>query len=91
MIYFEERDSRSWTTTSTKDIGPGSYNNGNYQNKECHNHGAVPFGVCGDRFKSELAMKFEALPGPGHYKEFQLPQKKKSISVSFINLIFVVY
>ncbi|CAI2362223.1 unnamed protein product [Moneuplotes crassus] len=80
MIYFEERDSRTWTSNATKDVGPGTYNNSVVGAKECHNHGAVPFGVCGERFKSELAMKFEALPGPGHYKEFQIPKKKQSVS-----------
>jgi hypothetical protein len=83
MIYFEQRDSKLWTSSSTKNIGPGSYNNGGYSNKESHNHGTVPFGIHGDRFKSELAMKFEALPGPGQYIEYELPKRKKN-SVSII-------
>ena len=28
MIYFEKRDSKVWTSSSTKDVGPGSYNIG---------------------------------------------------------------
>ena len=83
MIYFEQRNSKSQSSNATKDVGPGSYNYLKYKQKECHNHGTVPFGVWGERFKSELAMKFEAIPGPGHYQEFQLPQKKNNISVGF--------
>ena len=75
MIYFEQRGSKAWTASSTKDIGPGSYQKTDYSYKECHNHGKVPFGVWGERFKSELALKFEALPGPGHYKEFEIPKR----------------
>lgn len=83
MIYFEQRDSKVWTSSSTKDVGPGSYQINKAGYKECHNHGSVPFGTCGERFKSELAMKFEALPGPGHYQGFQIPKKKMNVSVSF--------
>ncbi|CAI2362699.1 unnamed protein product [Moneuplotes crassus] len=80
MISFSQRDSKVWTAAETDTIGPGAYENSGVSPRECHNHGAVPFGGCGERFKSELAMKFEALPGPGHYQEFQVPKKKQNSS-----------
>ena len=78
MIYFEQRNGKSWTSSSTKDVGPGSYQVKQNHKKETHNHGTVPFGVCSERFKSELAMKFEALPGPGHYESLSISQKRPS-------------
>ena len=33
------------------------------------------------RFKSDIELKFEALPGPGHYQGFEIPKRKNSISV----------
>lgn len=78
MIYFEQRDGKNWTSSMTKEVGPGSYQVKDNIKKECHNHGIVPFGVCSERFKSELAMKFEALPGPGHYEQKQNDRKRFS-------------
>lgn len=59
MIYFEERDSKLWTGSATQDLGPGSYKTENKNNKECHNHGKVPFGTWTKRFEDTMTQRLK--------------------------------